>query len=124
MGYAEIISLPEVRARKQWDLLRQQLHSRFDQWLDGLEEQLPEPTSTLAEVTETVWNLRQDLTGGLSETMITQAHLGEQSRKQDHCAQCDRLLTARPAVSRTVATMVGSAQLERSYFYWTVWRRR
>src|SRR5438105_2870402 len=66
MGYAEIISLPEVRARKQWDLLRQQLHSRFDQWLDGLEEQLPEPESTLAEVTEAVWNLRQDLTGGLS----------------------------------------------------------
>jgi hypothetical protein len=26
MGCTEIISLPEVRARKQWDALRQQLH--------------------------------------------------------------------------------------------------
>ena len=122
MGSAEVISLSEVRASKQWDLLREQLHCRFDQWLDELQEQLPEPTSTLAEVTETVWNLRQDLPGGLSETIITQAHLGEQSRKQAHCAQCDRLLTARPAVSRTVETMVGSVQLERPYFYCTVCR--
>jgi hypothetical protein len=120
MGSAEVISLSEVRASKPWDLLREQLHCRFDQWLDALQEQLPEPTSTLAEVTETVWKLRQDLTGGLSETIITQAHLGEQSRKQAHCAQCDRLLTARPAVSRTVETMVGSVQLERPYFYCTV----
>ena len=123
MGYAEVISLSEVRASKQWDLLREQLHCRFDQWLDGLQEQLPEPTTTLAEVTETVWNLRQDLTGGLTETIITQAHLGEQSRKHVHCPQCDRLLTARPAVSRTAETMVGSVQLERPYFYCTTCRR-
>jgi hypothetical protein len=37
MGAAEIISLDEVRARKQWESLRQQLHARFDQWLDRLE---------------------------------------------------------------------------------------
>jgi hypothetical protein len=43
MGCAEMISLPEVRARKQWDALRQQLHARFDQWLDGLEEPFQEP---------------------------------------------------------------------------------
>jgi hypothetical protein len=122
MGYAEVISLSEVRASKQWDLLREQLHARFDQWLDRLQEQLPEPASTLAAVTETVWNLRQDLTGGLSETMITQAHRGEQSRKQAPCPQCDRLLTARPAVARTVETMVGPVQLERPYFYCTVCR--
>ena len=46
MGYAEVISLSDVRASKQWDFLREQLHSRFDQWLDGLQEQLPEPAST------------------------------------------------------------------------------
>ena len=37
MGAAEVISFEEVRARKQWDTLRQQLHERFDQWLDTLE---------------------------------------------------------------------------------------
>jgi hypothetical protein len=33
------------------------------------------------------------------------------------CATCDRLLSARLAVSRTVDSMVGSVQLERPYFY-------
>jgi hypothetical protein len=120
MGYAEIISLCEVRASRQWALLREQLHARFDQWLDGLQEQLPEPASTLAEVTETVWNLRQELTGGLTETIITHAHRGQQSRKQAPCAQCDRALKARPGVARTVETMVGAVQVERPYFYCTM----
>ena len=57
MGAAEVISFEEVRARKQWDALRGQLHTRFDQWLDGLEAQLRRATPTLAPVTETVWNL-------------------------------------------------------------------
>jgi hypothetical protein len=74
MGCAEIISLAEVRARKQWETLRQDLHSRFDQWLNRLEERLPEPACTLAEVSDIVWQLRQDLTGGLTETILTQAH--------------------------------------------------
>ncbi len=117
MGYAEIISLSAVRASRQWDLLREQLHARFDQWLDGLQEQLPEPAAPLAAVTETVWNLRQDLTGGLTETIIMQAHAGEQSRKQAPCAQCERPLQARPTVARTVETMVGAVQIERPYFY-------
>jgi hypothetical protein len=30
MGAAEMIAFAEVRARKQWDTLRQQLHERFD----------------------------------------------------------------------------------------------
>ena len=45
------------------------LHARFDQWLDRLEEQVPDPQTSLAEVTEAVWKLRQDLTGGLSERL-------------------------------------------------------
>ena len=48
MGAAEIISFEEVRARKQWDALREQLHTRFDQWLDELEAQLQEPAPSLA----------------------------------------------------------------------------
>lgn len=117
MGLAEIISLPEVRASKQWDQLRQALHTRFDQWLDKVQEQLSEPTATLSEVTETVWNLRQDLTGGLSETIVTEAQTSELSRPQAPCPQCDRLLTARPPVARTVETLVGPVELERPYFY-------
>jgi hypothetical protein len=117
MGCAEIISLPEVRARKQWDTLRQQLHERFDQWIDTFEKQLREPPSTLTEVTETVWALRQQLTGGITETIVAHVHRGEHDRTQVNCPRCDGVLRARELVCRTVETMVGPVQLERPYFY-------
>ena len=117
MGAAEVISFEEVRARKQWDALRGQLHTRFDQWLDALETQLQEPAPSLAQVTETVWNLRQALTGSLTEARVEQAHLGEHTRQQSRCPQCDRLLNARTPVRRTVETLVGVVQRERPYCY-------
>jgi hypothetical protein len=116
MGAAEVISFEEVRARKQWDALRGQLHTRFDQWLDRLEAQLQEPAPTLAQVTETVWNLRQELTGGLTETIVAHAHRGESTRQQTRCPQCERCLQARAPVSRTVETLVGAVQMARPYF--------
>ena len=38
------------------------------------------------------------------------------------CSTCQRILTTRPAVERTVGTMVGSVRLERPYFYCRVCR--
>jgi hypothetical protein len=119
MGLAEVISLSEVRASSQWQSLRDALHTRFDQWLDRLQEQLPDPQTSLADVTEAVWDLRQELTGGLSETIVKHAHRGEVTRQVTHCPQCDQRLRARPVVSRTVETMVGPVQVERPYFYCT-----
>ena len=55
MGSAQVISLSEVRASNQWQQLRDDLHTRFDQWLDRLQEQLPDPQTSLAEVIEAVW---------------------------------------------------------------------
>ena len=117
MGAAEVIAFEEVRARKQWDTLRQQLHARFDQWLDTLEQQWHEPPSTLIEVTATVWALRQQLTGGLTETIVAHVHRGEHDRQQLPCPRCDEVLKARELVCRTVETMVGPIQIERPYFY-------
>jgi hypothetical protein len=68
-------------------------------------------------VTETVWNLRQELTGGLTETIVEHAHRGEATCQHTRCPQCARFLKARAPVSRTVETMVGSVQIERPYFY-------
>jgi hypothetical protein len=117
MGAAEVIAFEEVRARKQWSTLRQQLHERFDQWLDTLETQWHEPPATLPEVTATVWALRQQLTGGITETIVAHAHRGEHDRHQAPCPRCQRVLRARDRVCRTVETMVGAIQLERPYFY-------
>src|SRR4029453_10793375 len=74
MGAAEVIAFEGIRARKQWSTLRQQLHERFDQWLDTLETQWHEPPATLPEVTATVWALRQQLTRGITETIVAHAH--------------------------------------------------
>jgi len=117
MGTAEVITFEEVRARKHWDTLRHQLHERFDRWLDTLETQWHEPPSTLPEVTAAVWALRQQLTGGITETMVTQAHEGERQRTQAHCPKCPRVLKVQEHVWRTVETMVGPVEFERPYFY-------
>ena len=92
MGAAEVIAFEEVRARKRWDTLRHQLHERFDQWLDTLETQWHEPPSTLPEVTATVWALRQQLTGGITETIVAHVHRGEHDRTQATCPRCQRVL--------------------------------
>ena len=117
MGCAEIIALAEVRASKQWEVLRQQLHERFDQWLDTLEQRWPEPPSSLPEVTATVWNVRQQLTGSITETIVAHVHQSEHDRQQASCTRCEGVLRARAFVCRTVDTLVGPVQVERPYFY-------
>jgi hypothetical protein len=114
---AEIIALDDVRATQQRQTLRQQLHERFDQWLDEVDAQLPESDVTLAQVSETIWSLRQGLTAGVAQTIIEQAHQKERNRKSLRCATCERLMSARPSVSRTVRTLVGDLEIERPYFY-------
>jgi len=88
-----------------------------------LEAQLQKPVPTLAQVTKTVWNLRQGLTGSLTQTIVEHTHLGERTRKQVPCPQCARLLKARSSVQRTVETLVGPVELERPYFYCRACRR-
>src|SRR5215217_6739185 len=122
MGCAEVISFDEVRARKHRTTLRQQLHERFDRWLDQLESELPEDEPTLSQVSEAIWTLRQQLTGGVAETIVQHTHQEVQSRPHMPCPTCARLLTARGPVSRRVETMVGAVELARPYFYCQVCR--
>ncbi len=98
---AEVIALDDVRASQQRQVIRQQLHERFDRWLDELEVQLPESEPTLAQVSETIWALRQQLTAGVAQTIIEQTHQEEQHRQHLSCPSCERPLKARSAVTRT-----------------------
>jgi Uncharacterised protein family (UPF0236) len=118
MGYAaEIIAFDNVRANRQRQALREQLHERFEEWLDEVEAQLPEAQATLAQVSETIWSLRQRLTASVAQTMLEQSHQEERGRQSLRCATCDRRLRARPPVYRTVRTLVGDLEIERPYFY-------
>jgi Uncharacterised protein family (UPF0236) len=114
---AEIIAFDDVRASRQRQALRHQLHACFDHWLDALEAQLPAAHATLAQVSETIWALRQQLTGGIAQTIVAHHHHDEYRRTHLRCASCERLLRARPAVPRTVDTLVGALDLKRPYFY-------
>ena len=114
---AEVIALDDVRASQQRQVLRQQLHERFDRWLDELEMQLPESEPTLAQVSETIWRLRQDLTAGVAQTIVEQTHQEEQHRQHLSCPSCERPLKARPAVTRTAQTLIGDIEVQRPYFY-------
>jgi hypothetical protein len=119
MGKAEVIAFSDVRASSQWQRLRDDLHARFDQWLDGLQTQLPDPQALLAEITETVWKLRQDLTGRICEAIVEYGHADESTRRFAPCPGCGRRLKARRLAARTVATLVGEVRVERPYFYCT-----
>ena len=116
---AEVIALSDVRASFQWQRLRNNLHARFEQWLDGLQAQLPDPKAHLAEVTEAVWKLRQDLTGSICEAIVQDGHADESRRRVAPCPVCGQRVKARPKVARTVDTLVGAVQVERPYFYCT-----
>ena len=114
---AEVIAFDEVRASYQRRAWREQLHECFDRWLDEVDSELPEAHPTLARVSETIWALRQSLTAGIAQAMVEQRHGAELNRESMTCSQCDRRLGARPAVSRTVRTMIGDIDLKRPYFY-------
>ncbi|MBI3303372.1 MAG: ISKra4 family transposase [Deltaproteobacteria bacterium] len=117
MGAAAVISLAEVREQKQRAEFRQQLHERFEHWLDALEKQVKEPKPSLEQLTRAVWEVRQELTGSLMEALVQHRYGAEQAQRTAPCPQCGRLVAARAVVSRTVETVVGSVELERPYFY-------
>jgi hypothetical protein len=83
---------------------------------------LPEGAPTLGQVSETIWALRQQLTGGVAETIVHHTPLEDQHRPYRPCPTCARLLPARGPVHRCVETLVGAVELERPYFYCQVCR--
>jgi hypothetical protein len=117
MGAAAIISLAEVRERKQRAEFRRQLHERVDHWCEALEEKVREPNPTFAHLTRAVWELRQELTGNVTEALVEHRWRAEQERTSAPCPHCGRAVAARGVVSRTVETLVGEGALARPYFY-------
>lgn len=117
MGYANVISLEDLRQAKNRVELRQKLHERFDQWLDRLEEEMKEPKPTLKQLTEVVFNMRQELTQFVTESFLESKYAAEKDRGIAICPACGQQLRARGKEERTVETMVGAITLSRPYFY-------
>lgn len=117
MGAAAIISLREVREQKQRSRCRQQLHARFDEWLDSVEEQVKEANPTLEQIARALWERRQELMGSVTQGLVEQRYRAEQGQQSAPCPQCGRPVAARAMLSRTVETLVGAMELARPYFY-------
>lgn len=114
---AAVISLAEVREQRQRATFRRHVHERVDNWLDVLEEQVKEPQPPLEQLTRAMWELRQELTGSLTEAWLEQRYRAQQEQRSAPCPQCGRRVAARAVVSRTLETLVGEVALSRPYFY-------
>jgi hypothetical protein len=117
MGAAKIISLAEVRERKERAECRRQLHECVEHWLDALEERVKEPKPTLAQLPRAVWQLRQELTGSVTTALLEQRWKAEQQQLTAPCPRCGRAVAARGVVKRTLEPLVGEVELARPYFY-------
>jgi hypothetical protein len=115
MGYATIVSLEAFKRAHERSGIRQQLHERFEHWLDRVEEHMNGKPPTLEQMTEAVFALRQELTGRVSEALVGEAH-GETLVQQTlPCPYCGRRLPAQGPHPRTVETRVGPVRLSRLY---------
>lgn len=119
MSSAVVVCLEEVRQARIQVETRRHLQEHFDQWLDALEEQMPKESPTLDQVTQAVFEMRQDLTGKIAQELIEQAHKGTIDQGVAPCLGCGRLLRARDPVGRSVETLVGEMRFSRPYFYCT-----
>jgi hypothetical protein len=66
MGAAAVVSLEEVRQARVHAEARHRLHEHFDRWLDQVERGMREKPPTLEQLTQTVFELRQDLLGAVT----------------------------------------------------------
>src|SRR5919197_4481317 len=85
--------------------------------MGGPEDRMQDPTPTLAELTQAVLALRQELTQAVTEGLVEQAHRAALEQRTAVCPQCGQTLSARVPQERTVETLVGVIRLRRPYFY-------
>jgi hypothetical protein len=117
MAAAAVISFEETRQSFAKTRARQQLHAYLDGWLDRLETNMPDDTPSLEALTQTVFAMRQELTGRITQSLVEQQHARVLHQRTMPCPHCQCLLPARPTQPRTVHTMVGEVSLSRPYFY-------
>jgi hypothetical protein len=117
MGLAAVVSLEQFQQERSQADLRTKMHQALDRWLDDIEKDMKEPQPKLEQITEAVFQSRQNLTATITQGLIDSRYQQEQEREFYHCPECRKVLTARDTPARTVETMVGEINLKRPYFY-------
>jgi hypothetical protein len=117
MAPAAVLSFEETRQTFAKTRARHHLQAYVDVWLDNLEAHMSDDPPSLAEVTQAVFAMRQELTGRITEGLVEQRHAQVLQQRTLACPHCQRLLAARPAPPRPVHTRVGEVSLARPSFY-------
>lgn len=117
MVTASVLALEEPTPNWIKAPTRRELHENFDLWLDSLEEAVKGDLPSLDVLTRAVLARRQELTGQVTEALVSQRHAQALGQQNAPCPHCGGSLPARGLVSRTVETLVGEVALERPYFY-------
>jgi hypothetical protein len=108
MTCAVILSLEDLRDTHRCAAMRQRLHDRFDRWLNQREDRMQDSPPTLAELTQAVFTLRQELTQAVTEGLVEHTQRAVLEQRTTVCPQCGQMLAARGPQDRIVETLVGA----------------
>ena len=97
--------------------VRERLHEQFDVWLNMLEEEMRGKEGKLDEIVGGIFEMRQELTGMIAESLVDKLHSKELEQTKAVCPKCGRELRSMAEVERTVETMIGPVKLKRPYFW-------
>lgn len=115
-----VLSLAAYKGRRLGASFREQAHAALDRMLDQLEcrmEEHPAMRPTLMDLTQVVLEERAGFTGALAQAFVERQYDAYLTQEEADCPKCRRKLKPRPAVSRTLETLVGPVTLQRPYFY-------
>ena len=134
MGCKVLYANPEeVLEEKEWENIRKEIHKSADQWLEKVRENMSKKKEelekksegekkkkyTLDEISQAVFEMRGELTGMITQSMMMEIHKKDLNQESMVCPHCKRILKSRELEKRTVETMVGAVNMERPYFYCT-----
>jgi hypothetical protein len=117
MASAARLSREEFRDTRRRGEIRQRLHDRFDQWLDGLDARVKASQPTLEELTQAVFARRQEVTPAVAEGLVDQRHRALVEQRTAACPRGGQTVAARGPQERTVETLVGAIRRQRPDFY-------
>lgn len=111
------MSLEEARESRAQATYREELHKQFDMFLDKLEDCMIKKKPTLEELTQAVFQMRNELTSFITEGFLKRCYANDLKQQRYQCPQCGRILMARGTHDRVIETMVGTFTISRPYFY-------
>ena len=115
-----VLSLAAYQRRQLRAAFRKLAHAALDRMLDRLEGRMDEESTrqpTLMDLIQVVREERGGFTGALTQAFVESRYDAYLHQEEAACPKCQRTLKARPAVTRTVETLVGPVPLKRPYFY-------